>query len=55
MLRVLHLLDSGPMTVIALAVKLQMDTANLRKNLKDMQELNLVSYDGGIWRKTRLI
>ena len=55
MRRVLLLLDSGPQTVISLASRLEMDTSNLRKNLKDMQELGLVSYEGGIWRKTRLI
>lgn len=43
------------MTVISLAARLEMDTSNLRRNLKDMQELNLVSYEEGNWRKTRLI
>lgn len=55
MRRVLLLLESGPMTVISLAARLEMDTSNLRRNLKDMQELNLVSYEGGNWRKTRLV
>lgn len=55
MRRVLLLLEPGPMTVISLAARLEMDTSNLRRNLKDMQELNLVSYEEGNWRKTRLI